>query len=161
MGTTNNIIEQIKAIAPSNLIINNKISYGSDGLPSRNCYFTLNDNIDLYNNTVNTVYSIYWNQLDISTIASYDTIVQTVIAELKDFVNSYKLNNLAQTYSGYDEEAYRYFALISTLKGRINSAAEQIDTYSYTLIIENVIKPMYNSLSWYIAFYNNGGYNFW
>ena len=157
LGTTSNIIEKIKAITPSSLIINNKISYS--GIPERDCYFTLNDNVDLYNNTINAVYTTYVNELDTEWIEAYDTIVRTVISELRNFANSSKLNNLTKTYDNYNEEAYRYFALKETLLSRINSSAEQANTYSYTLVIENVIKPMYDSLSWYITFYNNGGYS--
>lgn len=157
LGTTSDIIDQIKAIAPSSLIINNKISYS--GVPARNCYFTLNDSVDLYNNTVNAVYTTYVNELDIEGLEFLDTIVRTVIFELRNFVNSDKLENLTKTYERYNEEAYRYFALKETLASRINSTAEQTNTYSYALVIENIIKPMYNSLSWYITFYNNGGYN--
>lgn len=157
LGTQTNIINQIKAITPSSLIINNKISYS--GLPEKDCYYTLNDNVDIYNSIVNTIYSVYLNELSDEGMDSYDTVVRTVISELKSFANSSKLNNLTKTYNNYNEESYRYTALKETLINRINSTSTQDNTYSYTLIIENVIKPMYESLSWYIDFYNNNGYN--
>lgn len=157
LGTQANIINQIKAITPSSLIINNKISYS--GLPERDCYYTLNDNVDIYNSIINTVYSVYLNELSDEGMSSYDTIVRTVISELRSFANSSKLNNLTKTYNNCNEEAYRYSALKENLISYINSTSEQTNTYSYTLIIENVVKPMYDSISWYITFYNNGGYS--
>ena len=159
LGTKANIINQIRAIVPSTIVINNKISY-TDGQPDRSCYFTINDNIDIYNNIVNSIYSVYYNEVvSSSEVATYDAVVQEIISDLKTFANSDKLNNLTKTYSGIDEEAYRYSALITTMLGRINSASEQLDTYSYSLVIENILDPIYNNIAWYIDFYNNGGYN--
>lgn len=159
LGTTSNIINQILAVTPSILAIANKISYSTDGLPSRNCYFTINDNIDLYNNTVNTIYATYLASLNDEQIIAYDVIIRAVISEIQSFVTNTKLSNLTKTYSDCNEEAYRYKALVKTLKARINSASMRTNTYSYNLFIENVLNPMYDSLSWYIAFYNNGGYS--
>ena len=158
LGINSNIITKIGQITPSSVSIVNKINYIE--IPERNCYFSINDTIDIYNNIVNSIYSLYYNNLVNSTeIARLDIVVQDVVNEIKDFVNDEKLDNLTKTYNTYNEEAYRYTALISTMKSRLKSAEEQLNTYSYSLIIENVIKPIYENLVWYIDFYYGGGYS--
>jgi hypothetical protein len=158
LGTTSGVIAQIRAIAPSSLIIGNKISY-DNGVPARDCYFTINDLITRYDDTVNKVYSTYYSALSTSDITNYDSVVQSVMNACRTFANSYKLSNLTTSYNGVNEEAYRYSALVTNLQSWINSAGEQVDTYSYNLVIENVLKPMYNAIKYYIDFYRNGGYN--
>ena len=158
LGTIPNIINEIKAITLSMLTIDNKIVY-TEGIPERNCYFTINDNIDLYNNTVNEVYATYLALLDDVEIIIYDANIQAIINDLSNFVNSNKLHNLTNTYDGCNNEAYRYKALEETLQSRLASASIKANTYSYNLFIENILRPMYDSLLWYIIFYNNGGYN--
>lgn len=157
LGAYPNIINSIQEITLDNLTIVNKIEY--EGTPDRNCYFTINDDVDSYNTTVNFVYASYLDILGTSEMAMYDTTIQEVVNELREFVSSSKLQNLTKTYNNHNEEAYRYIALIKVLEGRVNSISEEdADTYSYNLIIENVIDPIYDSLNWYISFYDDGGY---
>ena len=150
----NEVIEQILVITPSNLIINNKINSSS-----KTCYITINDAIDLYNNTVNAVYSSYLNLLNDDLIINCDIISQSIVNDLNNFITNEKLINLTNIYYDCDDEVYRYDALVKILQGYFNSLSTQSDTYSYNLIIENVIQPIYDNLSWYISFYYNGGYN--
>lgn len=157
LGTQDGVIAQIEAITPSSLLIDNEISY-TDGQSARGCYFSINDSIQTYNDTVQGSYTTYYTQLVDSSTVSYESAATEIIDSLTSFVNDGRFTNLTESYSGYDEESYRYTALVSTLKSRVASAAQQLDTYSYTLFIENILRPIYDSLAWYIKFYNEGGY---
>ena len=156
LGAVAGAVNQILTYTPSSLVITKKIIY--EGIPSRSCYFTINDSINTYNNTVNTIYTTYLNSLNNTQIINYETTVRTVINNLKTFVQSSKLTNLGKTYYTCNEEAYRYNSLKKVLTSIVNSASAQLDTYSYNLVIANIINPMYDSLSWYISFYSGGGY---
>jgi len=173
LGTQDGVIAQIEAITPSSLLIDNEISY-TDGQSARGCYFSINDSIQTYNDTVQGSYTTYYTQLVDSSTVSYESAATEIIDSLTSFVNDSRFTNLTksypeyneESYSGYNEEScpeyneesYRYTALVSTLKSRVASAAQQLDTYSYTLFIENILRPIYDSLAWYIKFYNEGGY---
>ena len=152
------IIEEIINITPSVLNIINKIP--DSDVSNRSCYFTINDNINIYNNIVNNVYSTYLDSLKKREIISYDAIVQSVINELNNFVTDTRLNNLTKEYYNCNDETYRYNALAEVLQGRMNSASIEENTCSYNLIIENILKPIYDTLNWYIDFYDNNGYEF-
>ena len=163
LGTDVTVISQINdIIGPSylsNLLIN-KIVYS--GMPKQNYYFSINSNIDLYNNAVNSLSSIYTELNDSKVINpdGYNDVACQIYNDLKDFVNDIKLYNLTQSYSDCNNEIYRYDALVQTLKALVNSINnEDSNTYSYNLIIENILKPINENISWYIYFYNNGGYN--
>lgn len=157
LGTQYGVIAQIEAITPSSLLIDNEISY-TDGQPARGCYFSINDSIHAYNDTIRGSYTTYYTQLVDSSIVSYEGAATEIIDNLTSFVNDSRFTNLTESYFGYDEESYRYTALVSTLKSSVASAAQQLDTYSYILFIENILRPIYDSLAWYIQFYNEGGY---
>lgn len=157
LGTQNGVIAQIETITPSSLLIDNEISY-TDGQPARGCYFSINDSIKTYNDTIQGSYTTYYTQLVDSSVVSYESAASAIIDGLTSFVNDSRFTNLAGSYYGYNEESYRYTALVSTLKSRVASAAQQLDTYSYTLFVENILRPIYDSLAWYIKFYNEGGY---
>ena len=156
LGTENGIIENIRTVVPSSLSIENKIDY-PHGIPGRNCYFSINDSIDSYNSIVTNAYSIYYNELCSGEVPAQENNVIAVIDDLSTFVNDNRFNNLANTYDGVNEEAYRYVALNSVLKNRAEDAAELMAD-SYTLLIENVLKPINSNLSWYIDFNAEGGY---
>ena len=163
LGTDVNVISQIdNIIGPGNLsnLLINKIAYS--GTPKQNYYFSINSNIDLYNNVINSLNSIYveLNDSKITEPNGYNDVACQIYNDLKDFVDDVKLYNLTQSYNGYDSEVYRYDALVQTLKAFVNSFNnENSYTYSYNLIIENILKPMNENVSWYIYFYNNGGYS--
>lgn len=158
LGTETGIITKIKAITPSIVVFNNKIDFV--GTPSRNCYFSINDAIDSYNNSVLNYTTSYNLLVNDTEIINCDTIAISVINELRDFINNPKFTNLSLTYYGVNEQAYRYSALHSTLKTYIDSASTlEGNSYNYTLLIENIIKPMYQNLLWYINFYYGGGYS--
>lgn len=163
LGTDVNVISQINnIIGPgylSNLLIN-KIVYS--GTPKQNYYFSINSNIDLYNNIINSLNSIYVKLNDnvITDPGGYNDIACQIYNDLINFAYSVKLHNLTLAYGGYESEVYRYYALVETLKALVNSINnEDSNTYSYNLIIENVLKPINENISWYIYFYNNGGYS--
>lgn len=156
LGTESGIIENIRTTVPSSLLIEDKISY-SQGIPERSCYFSINDSIDSYNNIVTNAYSIYYDTLCNGSASSQENDVIAIINDLSVFVNDTRFENLANIYYGIDEEAYRYVALNSVLKNRAKNAAE-LNADSYTLLIENVLKPINDNLSWYIDFNMEGGY---
>ena len=158
LGTESGVINSIKAIVPSTVVINNKIAF-LDGIPGRGCYFSINSAIDTYNNIVNSIYKTYYNDLISSLeVKNNEAVVLEVMNSLNVFANNSKLTTLASSHYGYNEQVYRYSSLSAILKARIKSAAAQLDTYSYALVLDNVVIPMYKDISWYINFYNDGGY---
>jgi len=155
LGSEYDVVNQVKNIRPTNLILINKIQY--TGTPERNCYFTLNSNIDTYNNIINTLYITYLNSLD--QVLSEESTARSIMNFFRDFISSVKIDNLTKTYFGINIECYKYTGLIKTIEKRIDSSAEQTDTYSYSLVLENIINPILDNLSWYISFTRNGGYS--
>ena len=154
LGVVKNAYNQIKSITSSVLELPNKIIY--EGSPERSCYLTINSNIDLYNNIVNTTYSNYLIKLN--DVNSEEVLARAIMNWLNDFVTSEKLDNLTKIYEGYRSECYRYSGLIKAIECRVNSASKQVDTYNYNLILDNIINPIIDSVSWYISFTNDGGY---
>ena len=153
LGTSDSALKKIIAAAPSSLLINNKIGTVEN---FRSCYFTINDIIDQYNATVNSVYGNYYNV--VVGMSAEDAIAYGFYNEINSFVNSPSLDALGESYYGINEESYRYTGLSEILKKYVLGLGEKTDTYSYSYIIENVIKPMYSTLKWYINFERNGGY---
>ena len=149
-----NVIDQIKAISSSSLLVT-RISFEEE-LPERDCYYTINSIIDLYNSVLST-YEVYVTYLNNSDIIYGDEISQSVIAWLNNFASSNELDNLTKTYSGYNIECYRYTGLIKVLEGYVTIASEQ--TSDYNSMIENVLNPIFNNVAWYISFTNDGGYS--
>lgn len=155
LGVVPEAINQIKNIATSNLILRNKIDY-IEGIPERDCYFIINDNINLYNDTVNEVYAYYLNSLNDSNAINSATSLVNIINFLNNFANSSGFNNLTKPYYDCYEERYRYQELYNIIENRLDST--YYDQYSYNSVVENIINPILNDLSWYISFTSNGGY---
>ena len=156
LGGITNVINRVKAITPTVLTITNKIVYEESN--NRSCYFTINDAIDIYNNTVNTVYATHLNSLNDNLIIEGEAAAREIISWLRDFVESVELDNLTKIYYGLQNECYRYSGIIKVLEGRISSAYTISGVYSYNAVLENIINPINETLSWYISFYENGGY---
>ena len=152
----NDVITQINDITPESLLVT-KISY--TGLPERDCYYSINNFIDSYNYIVNNIYSNCLNSLNKSRIISQERTAKRIMAWLTQFSDDIRLDNLTKSYNGYKIECYRYTGLLKAIEGRVNSASDQTDTYSYNLILNNILRPIYNDLVWYISFTNGGGYN--
>lgn len=154
LGTNSTTINDIRLITPQSLLINEEIDLTDN---PRGCYFSINDAVNIYNNIVRGVYTNSYNALMSSTISSVERVVYGIISDLSDFVNNQKLYNLTKSYAGVTEESYRYTALYATLRQYVNTASTYASD-SYSSLLENILRPMYESIRYYISFYQGGGY---
>lgn len=153
LGLSSNVSTQIQNINISTLILENKITY-SGGIPERDCYFTINSYIDLYNNTINTTYLNYVNSLNgVTSSEQYSVLLMNW---LNNFASSTELDNLTKIYYDCQDESYKYSSLIKITEGRLNSA--YYNETSYSSVVNNIINPILNDVSWYVSFTNSGGY---
>lgn len=154
LGTSSQIISLIKTRTPQSLAINQQIDLTND---PRGCYFSINDMINIYNSVINGAYAEAYNMLISSSITSVESVVYGIINELNTFVNDQRLLNLTMAYAEVSEESYRYSALYATLRQYVSTASTYASD-SYTALLEKILRPMYESLTYYITFYCDGGY---